>query len=91
MNTTSAIRLANIANQVRMELDSIVRLTDERDSRAAIQREINPDAQILGALAEPPTQVYDDSIQDRRIAITWCLAEIEKEVARLREDFPGES
>ena len=91
MNTTSAIRLANIANQVRMEVESIVRITDERDSRRAIQRVTNSDIDPgSGPASFDPLQSYDDQIEDRKISITWCLAEIEKEMARVREDFPAE-
>ena len=92
MNTTSAIRLANIANQVRMEVESIVRITDERDSRRAIQRVTNPDIDPASAPAgSDPLQSYDDQIEDRKISITWCLAEIEKEMIKVREDFPAEA
>ena len=91
MNTTSAIRLANIANQVRTEVESIVRITDERDSRRAIQRVTNPDIDPGGASAGfNPLQSYDDQIEDRKISIAWCLTEIEKEMAKVREDFPAE-
>lgn len=89
MNTTSAIRLANIANQVRMEVESIVRIGDERDSRLAIQRVTNPDV-VSGSAIPAPLQSYEDQIEDRKVSITWCLAEIEKELGRLREDFPAE-
>lgn len=90
MNTTSAIRLANIANQVRMEVESIVRITDERDSRLAIQRATNPDV-VYGSAVATPLQSYEDQIEDRRISIAWCLTEIEKEMAKVREDFPAEA
>ena len=90
MNTTSAIRLANIANQVRTEVESIVRITDEKESRLAIQRAANPD--VVTEFAEyVNVQTYDDQISDRRISIAWCLTEIEKELVRVREDFPADS